>query len=90
MFTVVTYIAKEPNSLLTCTKLDNPTGVAPWWIRCLLFFFLILPMLLTQVTLAASCLILSANLNRELPWSGLAHICATDTYWSILMQVSDK
>lgn len=54
------------------------------------FFFLILPMLLTQVTLAASCLILSANLNRELPWSGLAHICATDTYWSILMQVSDK
>lgn len=47
-------------------------------------------MLLTQVTLAASCLILSANLNRELPWSGLAHICATDTYWSILMQVSDK
>lgn len=32
MFTVVTYIAKEPNSLLTCTKLDNPTGVAPWWI----------------------------------------------------------
>lgn len=52
--------------------------------------FFILPMLLTQVTLAASCLLLSANLNRELPWSGLAHICAIDTYWSILMQVSDK
>lgn len=70
--------------------IKNNAGVRLETMFPFFFFFLILPMLLTQVTLAASCLILSANLNRELPWSGLAHICATDTYWSILMQVSDK